>query len=167
MFRCGTTCCGWIVATLETITPKHRNLRIFLHAPYVYGYQETHPGVVEAGNPGVRWPDLDHFLIQLRESHSIFLNVVCPQPGEEAKGWVEYLLPEVTKRGSVELKESRYTGNWYVSCILPHQSRSSFAFSFKSGWWNRSKRNQFGREDVYVFVIKPGNTWSERASFVR
>ena len=53
----------------------------------------------------MRWPDLDHSLVWLWESHPILLKVVNPQLGEEAKSLVERLLPEVTGRGTAELEE--------------------------------------------------------------
>ena len=47
------------------------------------------------------WSDLDHLLAKLWESHSIRPKVICSTP--EMRDPVESLLPEITKRGIIDL----------------------------------------------------------------
>ena len=112
VFRCDSACCGWVTATLGTITPEHQDLRISLCVPRVSNHQMNNPQAIGAENTGMSWLDLDHSLVRLWESHSISLTVVNPQVGEGAKGLIEYLLPEVTRRGIAELEEFNYINDY-------------------------------------------------------
>lgn len=53
------------------------------------------------------WLGLDRLLARLKESHSICLKVLYEVPSsmdrERARGYMECLFPEVTKRGIVEV----------------------------------------------------------------
>ena len=56
------------------------------------------------------WADLDRLLVQFWEFHSVRTRVVHRQPrtGNGTGGtedWVQYLLPEMMKRGVVDLTE--------------------------------------------------------------
>ena len=57
----------------------------------------------------MRWPDLVHLLVQFWESHSIRPKVSCPEPPRESRttvqDWVKFLLPELMKRGIVDIVE--------------------------------------------------------------
>ena len=115
-FRCETFEIGWVVRTLETLGSKQRGLRqISIRVPsdLVYVAAEDCAVVeqrIEKANPGTRWSDLDRVLVRLWESHVTHVTVVYPQPGRrrgarEMKDWAVYLLPEVTKRGIIDLVE--------------------------------------------------------------
>jgi hypothetical protein len=101
----------WVIMMLETITPKHRDLRrITIHIPYPSSYSGDFSLIVrvEGAKPGMRWSDLDHLLVRLLESYSIHPKVVCPRSKNITRGvkdWTRYLLPETTERGTVELVE--------------------------------------------------------------
>lgn len=115
-FRCETLKIEWVARTLETITSKHQDLRqVSIKIPSDLAYLTAQNCAkiqrrIEEANPGMRWSDLDRLLIKLRESHAIRTTVVYPKPeiGEGAKdlmGRAAYLLPELTKKGMVDLVE--------------------------------------------------------------
>jgi hypothetical protein len=106
----------WSVMALRTITPNHRDLRqISLTTPYTLigsNYDHDDPtkfrdrvGETVCGE----WSELDHLLARLWESHSIRPKVRYSLPAwideEGARGCMESLLPEVSRRGVVDLIE--------------------------------------------------------------
>ena len=55
-------------------------------------------------NPGTQWLDLDRLLVQFWVSRSIRPKIVYPGNATEImKDWIVCLLPEITKRGIVDL----------------------------------------------------------------
>jgi hypothetical protein len=121
-------CCGmrprWVTTTLRTITPDHRNLQqISLETPFTLFHSGHGPvdlvtfrhGPVDSATfrhrvgdaVGTEWPDLDHLLAQLWESHSIRPKVFYTVPSwldkEVAGRCVESLLSEISKKGIVDL----------------------------------------------------------------
>jgi len=91
----------WITMALKTITPKHRDIRVSLHIPIYPGHVAYSP----EDEVGRQWVDLDHALIRLWESHGVRTRVVYSSGDEkeEAREYIGELLPEVTRRGIVEL----------------------------------------------------------------
>ena len=105
-----------IVVTLRTITLDHGNLqRVSISVPGIL----YRPNFVSADLADImraigehihqEWLDLDKLLTQLWESRSIRPEVMFDVPssmgGEGARSVVEGLLPELTTRGLVELRE--------------------------------------------------------------
>ena len=92
----------WIVAALQTVQPK--NLQ-----------QVTiHPSTLPRGNPGEidhrDWEDLDRLLVEFWTSHSVRSQLVYSpnSGGRDTRDRVPTLLPELTKRGLVDLVEYTY-----------------------------------------------------------
>jgi hypothetical protein len=101
----------WIITALQSITPKHRDLRgISISVPHDLPFGTTGLGVWQAIGEAVfgQWLDLDRLLVQLWESHLIRRKVVCTTRMEERGtiGHVGCLLPEATKAGMIDLVES-------------------------------------------------------------
>jgi hypothetical protein len=100
----------WITVALKTLTPRHANLqKVAIHIPIParlspvdepFDVKKTVGGEVYS-----QWRDLDCVLVQLWESHAICLQVICSTGGEEkvAREFIEGLLPEMTKRGRLEM----------------------------------------------------------------
>ena len=114
MFRCGPSSNEWVTKTLETITSRHQNLqRISIHLPQIFHQITREDGVTEWAiriDFGIQWLDLDNLLVQFWESRSIRPKVVYPLTNdrkEEMRNGAGHLLPEVTKRGIVDLVESQ------------------------------------------------------------
>lgn len=99
----------WITLALKTLTPNHRDLHqisIYIH---VNRFLKTRLAMEEIHR---QWADLDHFLVQLWESNAIHTRVIYRLKGEkEARECVRGLLPEMTKRGTVELVDQRLRSN--------------------------------------------------------
>jgi hypothetical protein len=102
----------WVTTALQTITPKHRDLQQIsiwtLYPSFVCNagvYTDVKGAVGEAGYG--EWLDLDRFLVQLWESRSIRPKVACTprQTRQELVDLIECLLPEITKRGIIDLVE--------------------------------------------------------------
>ena len=98
--------CAWVTVALQTITPKHRDLRrISIHVHHSltdYGASVMD----DLGEATFRkWLDLDRLLVQLWESRSIRPKVGCVRPAQVHQN-TEYciaaLFPEITKRGIVD-----------------------------------------------------------------
>ena len=98
---------------LQTITPGHGDLRqITLH---ICGYSFRDPATYVRQMVGEaeyeQWVDLDRLLVQLWELHSIRPKVtygVVPEHREkDVIDCVSYLLPETTKKGTVDLANHR------------------------------------------------------------
>ena len=104
---------GWILATLETVTRDHRELkRIALAVFSSRGFHDSE-GDEHAVGGGVyqKWLELDRLLVQLRESHSIRLEVTHDKAidtnGRKERSRMKVLLPEVMAREMVDL-----AGQW-------------------------------------------------------
>lgn len=114
--RCGSPhWCGWIIATLKTITSKHQALRqIAIDIPPDPGYR-LRAKWIRGAEPGMQWSDLDRLLVQLQESHSICLKIENPPSMTGGVDeWAGFLLPETTERGTVNLV-GRVSHSWSVS----------------------------------------------------
>ena len=92
---------GWITTTLETITPKHRDLqKICINVEYVSAEDKI--------NPKVAWSDLDHLLMQFWESRFTRTELGFTKPPKSVGGMMglaKFLLPELTKGGIIDLVE--------------------------------------------------------------
>ena len=105
----------WIATTLRTITCDHKDLQQIdvdvLWPQYQGNLDLVDPArmrVVLGGTSWAGWSELDRVLGQIWESYSIRLKVPYSAPAiarERARGFMERLLPEVTRRGIVELVE--------------------------------------------------------------
>jgi len=87
---------------LQTITSEHRDLQqILIYVPS----SSTSTGNQETDR---QWMDLDRHLVQLWESHAIRTKVKYSVASEEKMvcGYTRGLLPEMTKRGIIELVDS-------------------------------------------------------------
>ena len=97
--------------TLGTIAPEHRDLQrisIYVSRTRNYWYDGTIIQHVRAANLPLRWLDLDHLLVQLWELHSVRSKVVCARTKGGSRGvkdWAEFLVPELMKRGILDLDE--------------------------------------------------------------
>ena len=102
-FRSESVRVGWITRTLETITVEHQGLqRIVIGLDRIAGLGEANPSATG-------WLDLDRLLVQFRESRSIHAWLGCTS---NPPGWLAddtaRLLPELTKRGIVDLVEKPF-----------------------------------------------------------
>ena len=101
--------------TLNTITSNHRDLQqvsirlapdLACITPEYYAIVEQR---IENAIPGARWLDLDRLLVNLWESRATRIKVMYHQPeltrAKAMKDWAMHLLPELTKRGIVDLVE--------------------------------------------------------------
>jgi len=93
----------WAGSTLKTLTPNHKDLwRISIHMVI-----REHANLQQIFGIDIcdSWADLDHTLIQLWESNAVTTRVTYATGGDktEARKFVEQLLPEMTRRGIVEL----------------------------------------------------------------
>ena len=100
---------------LQTITPKHQDLRqIMIWLSYyltLCGVGTEVRWTVGVAKYG-QWLDLDCLLVRLWESHSIRPKVIVPTKRADQKknmrGGIGSLLPETTKRGIIDFVECRY-----------------------------------------------------------
>ena len=112
VFRLGSLTVEWITMVLQTITPNHQDLQHILI--YVNGH------ILPPVRPGVRvretvgrevfrqWSDLDRQLVQLWESRSIRLRVLCGSMGEYQRRMeysIESLLPAASEEGMIDVVE--------------------------------------------------------------
>ena len=97
-FRCEMLSARCVVTALESITPAHRSFKnISLYIRHFGGL---------GANSRMGWSDLDRLLVEFWESRSICLLVLCPsRDWRSVQEWVKYLLPEVMKRGIVDVVE--------------------------------------------------------------
>jgi hypothetical protein len=101
----------WINLALQTITPKHRDLRqISIHLPYDRALASVGVGVRQnIGEPVcAQWLELDRLLVQFWESHRIRPKITYIAPRMENKEIGECmgcLLPEIMKRRVIDLIE--------------------------------------------------------------
>ena len=98
--------------SLDTITTAHRDLqRISIYIPFIVGFaaiQDRSPTHVQVDSPTVEWLSLDRVLVGLWESHAIRAKIVYPRLprvnwGGEMRIWAEFLLPEMTRSGVIDL----------------------------------------------------------------
>jgi hypothetical protein len=99
VFRWGALSAEWVITTLQTISPKHQDLRqITIEVPHHF----TRLNVGAIGDTALgQWLDLDRLLVQFWESRSIRPRVVCSM-GQNRSDCVGCLLPEITKRGLID-----------------------------------------------------------------
>ena len=105
IFRPGLRRVEWVVKALQTITPKHRDLRrVVIDIPRNYTLASLGANGEQAIGESVyeQWPDLDRLLVQLWESHSIRPKVVCTA-GHDVEDFIGSLLPEIMRRGVVDV----------------------------------------------------------------
>ena len=100
----------WITLALQTITPKHRDLRLIcIHLPSDRVFTGTSLNARQIIGGGVysQWLTLDRVLVQLWESRSVRPKITyIPSPEKkEIRELMECLLPEMTKRGIIDLVE--------------------------------------------------------------
>ena len=91
----------WITMAIKTIESKN------LQQITVFSYGGTISFQIKEAVPQ-EWQDLDHLLVQFWTSHSIRPKIMYRrnQGGEdEARGFVQRLLPELTRRGVVDVVE--------------------------------------------------------------
>jgi len=109
VFRLGSLKVGWVTLALQTVTPKHRDLRrITIDAlPYLTQCINVDLDIRTSIGEGVfgQWLDLDCLLVHLWESRSIRLRLI--QTWKMGNGNVEVciasLLPKMMKRGPIDL----------------------------------------------------------------
>ena len=95
---------------LQTIGHQHRDLRqISIHVPLYLTIIRSYEDVGEVIGAGIleQWLGLDRTLVRLWESHSIRTRFFRPRRSEKV-GVVDCigsLLPEMTRRGRIELVE--------------------------------------------------------------
>ena len=100
----------WTAMVLKTLTSEHRNFRkVTIHIPIAISSVGEPVNVKQSIGEEThgQWMDLDHILIQLWESNAIHTQVIYTTEGEkkEAREFIGALLPEMTKRGKVEMLE--------------------------------------------------------------
>jgi hypothetical protein len=110
MFGCETLGAGCAITALESITSAHQGLeKISLYIPHRDECRPTGMERVEKVNPGMRWSDLDLLLVKFWETRSICPQVLFPssprRDGASVQEWAKYLLPEVMKKGIVDVVE--------------------------------------------------------------
>ena len=121
IFRPGSGTVEWVIMALQTIAPKHRDLRrITIHIPFHWSPASLYSNAWQTIGAPVRrrWLDLDRLLVQFRESRSICPKIVCIAQAEgerNARVCVGYLLPEITEGGTSELVE--LTGTVDVAAV--------------------------------------------------
>jgi hypothetical protein len=100
----------WVTRTLRTITPEHRDLQqISIHNTFRYSRRSVPVDAKQlAGEEGYEeWMDLDRALIQLWESRTVRTRLFnAGREGGKMRELRRGLLPEVTKRGIIELVDS-------------------------------------------------------------
>ena len=91
----------WVTAMIKTI--KSKNLQQIAIFSYIYTPLSTQ--IKEAVHR--EWQDLDHLLVQLWTSHSVRLKIMywMWEGQDEARGFAQRLLPELTRRGAIDVAE--------------------------------------------------------------
>ena len=98
VFRCGRST-QWVTATVKTA--KSENLQQITVSSFAVGLAQIEGAVYR------EWEDLDRLLVQLWTSRSIRPRVRYKRgKGEDDKDLASKLLPELTKRGVVDMVES-------------------------------------------------------------
>ena len=106
-FRLASLSARWINAAIQTTTPKHQDLRkITIHIPYFLTFFNV--DYMKGSGIYREWLDLDRLMVQLWESRSPPPRVICTTwkgQSEGTMGFADCLLPELTRRGIVNLGE--------------------------------------------------------------
>jgi len=111
VFRPGSLKIAWITLALQTITPKHRDIRrVSISVPGALTPANAAASVeLNVGDEiSSQWLDLDRLFVKLWEPHKIRPKVVYTVQEEKdkhARRRLECLLPEMTKRGIIDLVE--------------------------------------------------------------
>jgi hypothetical protein len=95
----------WVITALQTITLKHQDLRqITIEVSHFLSlfriYADIRPAIGETIFG--QWVELDRLLVKFWESRSILPRVVYTM-GQDMGDCIGILLPEVTKRGIIDL----------------------------------------------------------------
>jgi len=111
-FRVRSQSIEWAIMALRTITPKHGDLRQISIYPslYLITTARSSNGQTIEQTTYAQWSDFESLLVQFWESRSIRPRVTpaTPTRGVRLRGFAECLLPEVTRRGIVDLLRSPY-----------------------------------------------------------
>jgi hypothetical protein len=103
-----------VATALQTITAEHQDFRqIKIYIPYcltLHGVGANVRPAIGTANFG-QWLDLDRLLVKLWESHSIRPKVICTTRTEKGD-CVGCLLPEITRRGILDLVECSPAEAW-------------------------------------------------------
>ena len=100
VFHLNSWTVGWVVTTLQTITPKHRDFRqLRIDIPYCPTFLSAGANVKQTIGEAnyAQWSDLDRLLIQLWESRAVRPQVACLMADDPG-----CLLPEGMKNGIVD-----------------------------------------------------------------
>ena len=106
MFRCGGPDVQWIATTLHTVEPKNlQQISIALPGPALISHTTLETVQRE-------WVDLDCLLVQFWTSHSLRPKVMYEptKRGRDLRNHVARLLPELTRRGVIDLVEDNTYG---------------------------------------------------------
>ena len=89
---------------LQTITHKNRDFQLRIHIPSYLAPARTDSnfGQTIGEENREQWLDLDRLLVQLWESRSIRPKVKS-MTDRDVRDYVGHLLPEITKRGIIDL----------------------------------------------------------------
>ena len=109
-FECGDLSAKWIIVALQTVTSKHGALRQI--GICIYGLILNDPGadIRQMVGDAVygEWLDLDRLLVRFSELRSIRLKFrydgMSADREKETINCSSYLLPEMTKRGMIDLE---------------------------------------------------------------
>ena len=109
-FRVNSHKVDWITMELQTHAPEHQDLRqISIYVPYnlsFAGFGANVRQIISEATYG-QWLDFDRLLVRFWESCSTRLMVSCTKPVgmQSMRDFVEHLLPEVARRGIMDLVE--------------------------------------------------------------
>ena len=110
VFRPGSPSVTWVLAALRAIITEHRDVQqISVHIPFDVALVDVNIALGQTVREAIyrEWLDLDCLLVQFWESHSVRPKVIPDMTmwrGEQdVKHCVGRLLPEVTKRGVIDL----------------------------------------------------------------
>ena len=110
-FRLDSLSVEWVMAALQTIKPKPRDLRqIAIYMPRYLAPADPCANIRQSiGEASFgQWLDLDHLLVELWESHSVHSVASCvTRKGKrcDERGFIGSLLPEITRRGVIHPTE--------------------------------------------------------------
>ena len=97
---------GWVITALQTITPEHQDLRrITIYIPHylTLAVALTNLRQTIGETDCEKWLDLDRLLVQFWEARSIRPKIVFQT--DEGMGDIGCLLPEITKKGVIDIFE--------------------------------------------------------------
>ena len=109
-FRVNSHNVEWITTELQTLAPKHQDLRqISIHLPYNLSFAGFGPNIRRILSEATyeQWLEFDRLLVQFWESRSIRPTVTRTKVVgmQSMRDCIECLLPEVTRRGIMDLVE--------------------------------------------------------------